>query len=80
MSDNVHELPCRVEPAIDLLRMEEDLLAVKRLAFAVNMIACSDDEVYIQRSAADALWEIARAIEHHANVLIERWEAARKKQ
>ena len=81
MSDNVHELkPRRADPVPDLLHMEEDLRAVKNLAFAINMIASSDNEMYIQDTCAKTLWQIAHAIERHASALIEQWEAAVEKQ
>jgi hypothetical protein len=58
----------------NLLDMEEDLSAVKSLAFAVNLISCSENGPEF-----DALWQIARQIENHADALKEKWEAARKK-
>jgi hypothetical protein len=62
----------------NLLDMEEDLRAVKGLAFAINLIASSDGD-NIQRGAANALWQIARQIENHADALREQWEAALEK-
>jgi hypothetical protein len=62
----------------NLLDMEEDLRAVKGLAFAINLIASSGGD-NIQRRAADALWQIARQIENHADALREQWEAALEK-
>jgi hypothetical protein len=78
MSDVVELRPAG--SARDLLHMEEDLRAVKRLAFAVNLITSSNDGMYISRGAADALWQLARSIEDHADALIEQWEAALNKQ
>jgi hypothetical protein len=63
----------------NLLDMEEDLWAVKGLAFAINLIASSGGDS-IQRGAANALWQIARQIENHADALREQWEAALNKQ
>jgi hypothetical protein len=79
MSSEVVELR-PTKSAHDLLDVEDDLLAVKRLAFAVNLITSSDRGMYIETGVADALWQLARQIEDHADALIERWEAALKKQ
>jgi hypothetical protein len=49
--------------------MEEDLLAVKCLAFGINLIASSDRGIFIERGVADALWQIARQIGVHADAL-----------
>jgi hypothetical protein len=64
-----------LRPTGNLLDMEENLRAVKGLAFAINLIASSDGD-NIQRGAANALWQIARQIENHADALREQWEAA----
>jgi hypothetical protein len=75
MTDNVAPFnPRKTADAIDLLVMEENLKAVKRLAFAINMITCSSE--IIEEGPADALWEISRAIGNHADALIEQWQEA----
>jgi hypothetical protein len=67
-----------LRPTGDLLGMEEDLRAVKGLAFAISLIASSGGDS-IQRGAANALWQIAHQIENHADALTEQWKAALEK-